>query len=97
MFFVGIDYKGENVARVRMRAALGGHYIPEEDILRRSKSIMKNLIENIQLFDFLYVVNNDFEYLRVVIQREASKLIYCSEELPSWCNELAEVLRKIEK
>ncbi|WP_088362464.1 zeta toxin family protein [Bacillus cereus] len=97
MYFVGIEDVSLNVIRVEVRKNNGGHFIPKEDILRRSKLIMGTLIENLDLYDYLQVLDNSGEKTRPVLEFDNSKLIFCSEEIPSWCNELAEILRKEEK
>lgn len=92
MFYVGLsDYK-LNIQRVATRVKNGGHDIPKEDIIRRHVTSINNLLVNLELIDYLTVIDNSDSTGEVVLQVEKGKIKYRSEVLPQWVRQITSSL-----
>lgn len=97
LYFVGLDNVSLNIRRVIARRDSGGHFIPKKDILRRNNTITKNLLENLQLFDHLQILDNTDEKTKIILEYENSQVKYCSNEIPNWSKKIVEILHQEEK
>jgi predicted ABC-type ATPase len=97
LYFVGLENVSLNIHRVIARRESGGHFIPKEDILRRNNTITKNLLDNLQLFDYLQILDNTDEKTKIILEYENSQVKYCSDKIPNWSKIIVEILRQEEK
>ena len=83
--YIGINQPTTNIQRVRTRVELGGHNVPESDILRRYDRSLANLSKAAKIVDRLILYDNStaagHQILATVEGEE--KVIYVPE-LPSW-------------
>lgn len=94
MFYIGLKDVNQNVKRIALRVKNGGHHIPTVDVLRRSKTSMNNLLENIQLIDNLIVIDNSTSKGITVIESSNNTITFQSENIPHWATPIIEELEK---
>ena len=83
--YIGINQPTTNIQRVRTRVELGGHNVPESDILRRYERSLANLGKAAKIVDELILYDNSTSaghQILATIEGD-SKIIYVPE-LPSW-------------
>jgi predicted ABC-type ATPase len=83
--YIGINQPTTNIQRVRTRVELGGHNVPESDILRRYERSLANLNKAAKIVDSLILYDNSTvagHQILATIEGD-SKVIYVPE-LPSW-------------
>lgn len=61
LWYCGLATPEQHIARVRARAAIGGHHIPEQDIRRRLVRSPTNLIRLMPMLSHLRVYDNSEE------------------------------------
>ena len=65
----------------------GGHGIPEEDIIRRNKESIKNLVAVIGLCDKIELFDNTKEFVRVAVYKKG-KWKRIIEDIPMWTKDI---------
>jgi len=66
MFYVFLNSVDLNIERIKNRVALGGHNVPDEDIIRRFDKSIKNFWDIAKIVDFwelYYNSGNDYELI----------------------------------
>ena len=84
MFYVGLGDYRLNIERVANRVKNGGHHIPTEDIIRRHRTSIQNLLDQMQLIDNLIVVDNSGSDGEIVLTISNGIITYRSPSLPAW-------------
>jgi predicted ABC-type ATPase len=74
MYYIGLESSDIAVERVKNRVKIGGHGIPEEDILRRYKVSMQNFKNVVKICDDVFVFDNSIIF-RPIATFENGKLI----------------------
>lgn len=87
--FIALDSPEESIARIRTRAARGGHFIPDVDVKRRYTRSLANLIEAIRLADIARVYDNSGDQHRIVLVARAGMIIWRTKPLPRWAEFLS--------
>jgi predicted ABC-type ATPase len=77
------------VGRVRERALLGGHDVPDEDIRRRYDRSLANLTAAIHLPDRAILFDNSGTERRKIVEIEHATVIWRAEKEPFWVITLA--------
>lgn len=93
MFFLGLEDVNKNIERVALRVKNGGHGIPTEDILRRHKRSLENLIQNIEHIDNLLVVDNSNLGGQLIIESVKGFITYQSNHVPNWVKPIISKLK----
>jgi predicted ABC-type ATPase len=68
LFYVFLESVDLNIARIKNRVSLGGHDVPETDVIRRFYRSLKNFVDVIKIVDsweLYYNSNDDFELIAV--------------------------------
>jgi predicted ABC-type ATPase len=52
LFYVFLDSSDLNIKRIKRRVALGGHSVPDEDVVRRFDKSIKNFWDIVDIVDF---------------------------------------------
>src|SRR5699024_2000311 len=68
MFYVALDDVTQNINRVAMRVKNGGHDIPTEDILRRSKTSFDQLYRYAHIVDTLVMIDNSLDDGKIILE-----------------------------
>lgn len=85
LLFVALDTPELNIARVRMRASLGGHFIPDIDVRRRYARSLANLPAAIRAADVAKLYDNtEHAAHRLVLVAKAGEIVWRAELLPNW-------------
>lgn len=95
MFYIGLGEYTLNIQRVATRVKNGGHDIPAEDIVRRHVTSIENLLANLNLIDYLSVIDNSESKGEVVLQIEKGKVKYRYEFLPQWVKHIEDHITQI--
>lgn len=93
LFFLGLEDVKKNIDRVALRVKNGGHDIPTEDILRRHKRSIENLIQNLEILDNLLVVDNSNLNGELIIEYSQGLIRYQSNHVPQWVNPIISKLK----
>lgn len=67
MYYVGLESADLAVQRVANRVRVGGHGIKEEEIRKRYKKSLENLLVSIDLCDVIYVYDNTVGFRQVAV------------------------------
>ena len=82
---IGINQPTTNIQRVRSRVELGGHNVPESDILRRYERSLANLTKAAKIVDELILYDNSTDAGHQILATiESSRTVIYVPELPSW-------------
>jgi len=84
MFYVALSNVNQNIERVAMRVKNGGHDIPTEDIIRRSKTSFEHLYNNVKMIDNLVLIDNSEDDGEIVLEVNDSQITFESSNLPLW-------------
>ncbi len=63
-----------NVARVKTRASLGGHDVPQEKIISRYNKSLANIPKLLELCDILHVYDNSLRKIIRIIRKHKEEL-----------------------
>lgn len=84
MFYVALRNVNQNIERVAMRVKNGGHDIPTEDIIRRSKTSFEHLYNNTNMIDNLVLIDNSEDDGEIVLEVNDGQITFESSNLPLW-------------
>ncbi|UGB33132.1 zeta toxin family protein [Metabacillus sp. B2-18] len=84
MFYVALSDVSQNIKRVAMRVKNGGHDIPTEDILRRSKTSFDHLYQYAHMVDNIVLVDNSQEDGEIVLEINNGAITFEAQNLPQW-------------
>jgi len=68
LFYVYLNSVALNLYRIKNRVLLGGHNVPDEDVVRRLGRSLRNfwdIIEIVDSWELYHNINNDFEQIAV--------------------------------
>lgn len=95
MFYVALSNVNQNIERVAMRVKNGGHNIPTEDIIRRSKTSLKHLYEYAKIVDNLVLIDNSQDDGEMVLEINDGKITFETNNLPQWVLPVWEQFKEI--
>ena len=72
------------IARIRHRAARGGHFVPDADVRRRYARSVANAGNALRLANFSRFYDNSGDGLRLVLVAEVGKVMWQAEVVPDW-------------
>ncbi len=90
--YIGVNDPQINIARVKSRVQNGGHFIDEKTILTRYNASLHNLINTIFLVNETLIFDNSDEAPELIFYIMDNKIIQLSNTIPSWCQNLLEIL-----
>jgi len=89
LIYVGIEDVQISINRVAQRVSQGGHNVPEEDIRRRYKRSLTNLLIGLQLADHTLIFDNSTTFgHKQLLFIEDGRVTQLVHELPNWLNTL---------
>jgi len=95
LIYVALNNPEANVGRVRYRVSTGGHGVPDEDIRRRYRRSMENVVPAIQLADWAVVYDNSELSRRKMLEFTSSTLIFQSPKLTPWAARILQALTAV--
>lgn len=83
-YYIGLQDVQMHIDRVRARVMQGGHYISEEDILRRYNVSLRNVKKALAISDIAVILDNSKDKFEKLIEIIDGKVIYKAKWLPQW-------------
>lgn len=93
LYYVGLETVEESLARIRIRAENGGHYIPEDDVVRRFNFRYANLMRILPKCDEVHFYDNCNGFIEVGRILDG-QLIFRGSLTPRWMIELSGHIQK---
>ncbi|QTV05520.1 hypothetical protein [Faecalibacter bovis] len=84
MYFVCIEDPLINISRIENRVEKGGHPVPEEKVIKRYYSTLKNLFPALKLVDKAYIFDNSTKEMKLFAQVKKSELEIMDDKVPNW-------------
>ena len=84
LVFIGLDSPERCISRIRNRAAMGGHFIPDADVRRRYARSTANGAQALRLADSAKFYDNSGDSARLILVANAGTVIWQAEEMPGW-------------
>ena len=84
LIFVALESPERCIERVRTRASLGGHFVPDSDVRRRYKRSIDRLPAALRLADMAKVYDNSSDQHRLILVVKNGVAISRSSDLPAW-------------
>jgi len=94
LVFVALDSPDRCIARIRTRAARGGHFVPDVEVRRRYTRSLANLAEAIRLADIAEVYDNSGDEHRALLVARAGVIVWRKTPLPRWAESLS-ILKQV--
>lgn len=83
LVYVGIDEISLSQARVACRVTIGGHSVPNEDILRRYDRSLNNLSKALEIVDKAYIIDNTHKR-RLLCVKKDNHITLRYQNIPEW-------------
>jgi predicted ABC-type ATPase len=84
LLFIGLDGSERCIARIRNRAARGGHGIPDADVRRRYARSVANATQALPLADVARFYDNSEDRACLILVANAGIVVWQAEPLPEW-------------
>jgi predicted ABC-type ATPase len=84
LLFIGLDSPERCIARIRNRAALGGHFVPDNDVRRRYARSIANAAQALRSADLAKFYDNSGDAARLILVAKAGIVVWRAESLPEW-------------
>jgi predicted ABC-type ATPase len=84
LVFIGLDSPEGCIARIRNRAARGGHFIPDGDVRRRYARSVRNAAQALRLVDTARFYDNSGDGARLILVANAGIVVWQAEPVPEW-------------
>jgi len=93
LYYVGLETVEESIMRIRIRAENGGHYIPEDDVVRRFNHRYANLMRILPSCDEIHFYDNCNGFVEVARMADG-QLMFRGGLTPKWMIELSGYIQK---
>ena len=93
LIYIALNDATLNIQRVRARFSMGGHDVPDEDIVRRYERSQRNFASAAGLADESAVFDNSGEEIRPIAELAGLEVIWQAAELPAWAEKILLDLR----
>tara|TARA_Y100001954_G_scaffold239564_1_gene315738 strand:+ start:6319 stop:6867 length:549 start_codon:yes stop_codon:yes gene_type:complete len=84
LFYVALESPQDSIHRIKQRVALGGHHVPDEDVIRRYGRSMNNLEKALSVVDRAVIIDNSRRQDRTVATITNGSITLTDEEVPGW-------------
>lgn len=84
LVFIGLDSPERCISRIRNRAAMGGHFIPDADVRRRYARSAANAAQAFRLADSAKFYDNSGDSARLILVANAGTVVWQAEKIPGW-------------
>jgi predicted ABC-type ATPase len=82
--FIGLDSPERCIARIRNRAARGGHSVPDADVRRRYARSVAHAAQALQLAEIAKFYDNSGDRARLVLVAHSGVVVWQAKPLPGW-------------
>lgn len=91
LIYISLTSPTLNIGRVAERVSAGGHYIPEQDIIRRYARSMRNAPLGLANVDRAFVVDNSLLHHRILFSLKNDRMRSVTPEhlWPEWVKDMA--------
>lgn len=90
LYFIATEDPLVNLERVRNRASLGGHDVPDEKVQSRYFRTMDNLYDGATMADRVFFFDNSLEYsegtFKLFAEKKNDRLLIPGDDTPEWFN-----------
>ena len=83
LFFIGIESPEIAISRIKSRIEKGGHGVPDEEVRRRYKESLSNLMRILPICDNVQIYDNTKSF-RKIAQFQGGMICWQTEDLPAW-------------
>ena len=83
LFFIGIESPEFAISRIKSRIEKGGHGVPDEEVRRRYKESLSNLMRILPICDNVQIYDNTKSF-RKIAQFQGGMICWQTEDLPAW-------------
>jgi predicted ABC-type ATPase len=90
LIYVALNSPEKNIVRVRNRARLGGHFIPDADVRRRYERSMANPPKALRAVDLAEIYDNSGDRHRLVLVVRRGVVVERAADLPWWVQSLTD-------
>ena len=90
--YVALEYPEDNIERVQIRVAEGGHDVPDDDIRRRFARSLAQAPIAAKLADKALAIDNSGLRPRRVLLFRTGRLVWQAGDLPVWASELRDAV-----
>ncbi len=87
--FVGLENPTRCMQRIKERVTRGGHFVPDQDVIRRYSRTMANALVAFQIADTAAIYDNSEAGHRVILIARGGKIAWRAERIPQWAEPLA--------
>jgi predicted ABC-type ATPase len=84
LIVIALDTPERCIARVRNRAAQGGHFVPDTEVRRRYERALANAPAAIRSADIAKVYDNSENGHRLILVANAGTVVWQTVPLPAW-------------
>jgi predicted ABC-type ATPase len=84
LLFIGLDSPERCMSRIRNRAALGGHFIPDADVRRRYARSAANAGKALRMADSARFYDNSGDSARLIVVARAGIVVWQADTIPGW-------------
>jgi predicted ABC-type ATPase len=84
LVFIGLDSPERCISRIRNRAAMGGHFIPDADVRRRYARSVANAAQAFRVADSAKFYDNSGASARLILVANAGTVVWQAEKIPGW-------------
>lgn len=82
--FVALKNAELSIQRVRERSALGGHFVPSDDVRRRYIRSLTNAPTAIRIADSSLLFDNSLSGHRKIMEARHGVVLWAAPQLPDW-------------
>ena len=75
--------------RIQERVTRGGHFVPDQDVVRRYSRTMANAVVALQIADTSAIYDNSESGHRVILIACGGKIVWRADRIPDWATPLA--------
>ena len=93
LYYVGLETLEESLQRIQMRAANGGHFIAEDDVIRRFNRRYESLLRIMPYCDEVIFYDNGNGFVEIARYTEGTMLIK-SKNPPKWLMDVNALLNR---
>lgn len=84
LLYIALESPQDSIHRIKQRVALGGHHVPDKDVIRRYGRSMDNLEKALSAVDRAVMIDNSKRQDRTVATAEKGKVQLTGKDTPGW-------------
>lgn len=84
MVYVCVENPMIAIGRISQRVRDGGHFVPQEDVIRRYERSLNNLEKALGLSDRAFLLDNTSKRYRLLLTQEYGSIRHMAKNFPEW-------------